>query len=432
MSVKGFELRKVISSPLIYALLLLFLAFNVLPIIERAHIRNELAVINQLVQRFGHEMTEEMQADFQAYYRAQLDKMNEITGTKSEKKYVDAASFFQEHPGWLDPYARTAYLEKGSEYSKEELDSFFRLLVVEIIYKMMQEADEVYRGIDLSRKAEEEIAKYGLGGKAADTVRAAYAKLQKRLEQLVANGEHKHLFFPGKIFEMHSLLFEDLFRRMIFEMTVLSVLITGYLCNYEFERQTHLVAYSTKRGRKLALDKLLASLTATAIVTTVIVVGTLAVYFATFPYSGLMKVPISSYFNMEDELPYISWWNMTFDAYLMCAVVLMYACGLLFSSLTFVLSAWIRNSYLAFFSFIALFGIFVGLPGWISTDSNMIFLAHYTPFVLILNPFLWFTGGLNPFTAFKGYETVTVLVWSALLTSLSQACMYRFRKQDIH
>jgi len=104
---------------------------------------------------------------------------------------------------------------------------------------------------------------------------------------------------------------------------------------------------------------------------------------------------------------------------------------LLFSSLTFVLSAWIRNSYLAFFSFIALFGIFVGLPGWISTDSNMIFLAHYTPFALILNPFLWFTGGLNTFTVFKGYETATVLIWSALLTCLSLACLYRFRKQDL-
>src|SRR5690606_29535622 len=94
MSIKGFELRQVISSPIIYTLLLLFLAFNVLSILERAHIRDELAIMNQLVQRFGHEMTEEMQADFQAYYKEQLDKMNEITRAKSEKTYVDAASFF--------------------------------------------------------------------------------------------------------------------------------------------------------------------------------------------------------------------------------------------------------------------------------------------------------------------------------------------------
>jgi len=200
MSIKGFELRKVISSPIIHTLLLLFLAFNVLSILERAHIRDELAIMNQLVQRFGHEMTEEMQADFQAYYKEQLDKMNEITRAKSEKTYVDAASFFEEHPEWLDDNARTAYLEKGSEYSKEELDSFFKLLIVEIIYKMMQEVDEVYEGIDLSRVAEAEIAKYGLGGEAAETVRAAYAKLQERLEPLGANREHTHLFFPCTIF----------------------------------------------------------------------------------------------------------------------------------------------------------------------------------------------------------------------------------------
>lgn len=60
---------------------------------------------------------------------------------------------------------------------------------------------------------------------------------------------------------------------------ILAIPITSQIVNLEFENKTQLLAYSSKRGRKLILDKLLASIVMCLGVTTVLIGATLAVYF---------------------------------------------------------------------------------------------------------------------------------------------------------
>src|SRR5699024_10784608 len=115
------------------------------------------------------------------------------------------------------------------------------------------------------------------------------------------------------------------------------VLITAYLVNYEFDNNTQLLTYSTKRGRSLIVDKIYISLLVNIIVTTVIMGVGLITYFSVFDYSGLWNVPISSYLNADFPRPYMSWWNMSFIQYLLCSVGVIYICVLLFTGVTFII-----------------------------------------------------------------------------------------------
>lgn len=65
---------------------------------------------------------------------------------------------------------------------------------MEAYYYKIQEIDEFYSSIDIMERAESEILKYGLSGKAAEIVRKQYEALNERFQQLVNNNEHKNLF----------------------------------------------------------------------------------------------------------------------------------------------------------------------------------------------------------------------------------------------
>ncbi|MBP1993637.1 hypothetical protein [Paenibacillus eucommiae] len=423
MSIYLYELKKAFTSPVILTLTAVFFAFNLLLIFSHIHVKDDLKILNKLVDRFGYAIDTEMQNDFQNDYSAQLSAMNELTQRKIGQTYAYAGDFFE-----YENYNR--YVQEQPElYSPAELDFIHELRVIEMYLYKIQDIDSTYNELDLMMVATSEIGKYGLSGQAAETVRKQYAKLSERLDTLIANGEHKNLFFMGPIYQMHTKLFKTLLRTMLFEIMILVVLITGYVSKYEFENKTHLLAYSTKRGRKLAVDKLLVSLAASGIVTTIVVGLTFAAYFIIYDYSGLWHVPISSFFNAE-KLPYISWWKMSFISFLLCSVVLAYACQLLFSAMTFVLSTFIRNSYLVFTGFAILFGVILLLPSFVPFSSNAILLSVFTPFNLTLNPQRWFMEG-GAFGTFKYYELITVSVWSLLLVALCWLSIRRFMKQSI-
>lgn len=178
------------------------------------------------------------------------------------------------------------------------------------------------------------------------------------------------------------------------------------------------------------IDKLVVSLYASAVVTSVILGSTLLVCFLTFDFSGLWDVPINSAFMSEANIFYLSWWDLSVVQYLICVIALIYICQLLFVTLIFILSSIIRNSYIVFILFAIIFGIGMLLPGYIPANSNLSLAAAFTPFTLIYAPFVWFMGtGL--YTVFEFYEVVTAGIWILILAILSFFCLQRFYRQNI-
>jgi hypothetical protein len=417
MKVWRVELKKAFQSPIVSILIVLFLFFNFWLIYKHAGIREELKVTNQLVERFGYKINEEMSAKLKAYYQSKLQKMNELTSEKFGKTYKHAGDFFSE------------YEYGNKELSEEELHVITETAIVESYYELIQKIDETYRHLDLSQKAKMDIKMYGLSGKTAEVTWEYYKKLSNRLDELIKAGEHKNLFFIGYVYHMHSFLYKDLMRQMIFEVMILVVLITGHVTTYEFQNQTHLTAYASKRGRRLMLDKLIANLLASLCICAVILGATLLVYFLVFDYSGLWGVPISSFFNSEFSFPYISWWKLPFGIYLSCVLVVFIICQLFFTVITYSIAVWIKNNYLVYAVFALLFGLCVLIPGIVPNTSTAIFWTRYTPFSLILNPHLWFIGW-NVFTP-KNYEWTTTVIWTCLLAIATVVTFLKFNKEQI-
>lgn len=418
MHIKLYELKKVVTSPVIIGLTALFILFNVFTIFNSTYYTSELKVLNKIVNKIGYKINDKMLVGFKLYYSDKLKELNKTTSQKTSKTYKSATELFSND------------FNSGSIYKKEDLEFFNEVRVIENYYYSAKNIDISYEDIDVVELGEAVIAKYKLSGSAAETVRKQYLKLSKRFDKLKENGEHKNLFFIGKAYKMHTLLFKSLFGNFIYEIMILVVLITGYLINYEFENKTQFVVYSTKRGRKLSTDKFYVSIFSSILVTTIIISISLGVYFSVVSYSGLLNVPISSGFNWEYNSPYISWWDMSFAKYLLYCIGLVYACEMLFTLITFIIASFIKNSYIVFFTFAIILGIFLIIPGIIPANSNAIFVAHFTPFVLILNSFVWFME--KEITTFKYYEIITIVVWSAILLTLCGLCTRRFKKQNLY
>lgn len=421
MNIRKYEFRKAVTSPILVALLIIFISFNIFMIYENSYYKEELKVLNKIVRRLGYKIDDQMEVDFGNYYNDEIKKLNEITYEKTGKTYKKVSDFFE---GYYSSNYDRVFSENEMEFIKE-------LGITESYYNTLGDIDEIYEKIDPMEIAEAEIAKYRLRDSAADTVRKVYKGFAKRFNELVKNKEHKNLFFIGEIYKMHSLLFQVLFRSFIFEMLILIVLTTSYLINYEFDNNTHLLIYSTKRGRAVILDKLYVAMFVNALVVTIILFTGLGAYFTTFDYSGLWNIPISSYFNKEPNLLYMSWWNMSFIQYLFCSIGLLYICSLLFTVITFVIARFIKNNYIVFSIFAIIFGLTLIIPSIVPTGSNVIFLGGFTPFFLIMNPFLWFMES-GAFTTFKYYEIITVGIWSVMLLAFSMICIKGFRRQDIY
>ncbi|MBK5241854.1 hypothetical protein [Clostridium sp.] len=417
MSVKSYELKKVITSPVIIGLIATFIAFNIFIIFSSTYFNSELKILNKIVDKFGYEINDDMIANFGLYYKGKLKELNKITLEKESKTYESATVL-------------TNNYNQYEVYNKEELEFFNEVKVIGNYYDIAKDIDIRYKGINVLDIGEAAISQYKLSGRAADTVRTQYKKLSKRFDKLKENGEYKNLFFIGRSYKMHSLLFKSLFRNFIYEIMILVVLITGYLINYEFENKTQLVVYSTKRGRNLAQDKFYVSIFASILVTTIIISITLVVYFSVVSYSELWTVPISSGFNSDYGSPYISWWNMSFIIYLIYCIVLVYLCELLFTFIAYIISSFIKNSYIVFFTFAIIFGIALVIPGLMPGNSMVIFAANFTPFVLISNPSLWFME--KGILTFKYYEVITISIWTIILLTICGLCTRRFKKQNLY
>ena len=412
------EYKKAMFSPIILSLLLLFISFNVFLIHNHSDYKEELKTANQLAKKYGTKMDDAAISRLKTDIQYERKQMNGITEKKIAQTYSSAVDFFKE-----------AYKHEKS-FSKKEWKFLIQLGLKEMYLHTALGIDDSYREIDVMKIAEVKIGMYRLSEDAAKTLRNEYKKLAQRFEELKQNDEHKDIFFLGKHYYMHSLLFKTLFRHIIFEAMILIVLLTAFLTNYEYEQQSHLLVYSTKKGRNVLTAKLIASLLATITVTTLLLGTVLVDYFVVFDYSYLSKSAINSAFNWEYQFPYISWWSMSFLAFLLCSMMVVSFCMLLFSAITFVISTFIKNSYIVFFVFALLFGVCLLLPGIVPTSSNAIFIMGMTPFALILNPHMWFMG-MNDLFIYKYSEAFTIGFWILLTLLLCLLCIKRFKKAEM-
>ncbi len=244
------------------------------------------------------------------------------------------------------------------------------------------------------------------------------------------NGEHKQWFFAGKAYFMHTFLFKTVFLQIIIESLLLIVLTTALITTYEFENKTHLVAYSTKRGRKLMKNKLLASLVVATTIVVLLFTITLGTFFTVFDYSHVWQSSISSAFNWEYNFPYVAWWDLSVGTFLIGVIALVFISLLLFSGLTFACSVAVKNSYITFFLIAALFVLMWLLPSFMPTSSILLFVSAYTLPTLLLAVTSSFMGS-SGLILFENFEWMTISCWTMITIAVCFMSYKRFKKIDI-
>jgi len=236
------ELKKIVSSPIVMALLVLFTAFNLYLIYMNAPKSEDVAKINEVIDAYGSLMDQDGRYLLKDSYEIGLESWNARNG----KEFESASEFFK---------AENYYpVMDSGEISDREFDKIVDLNVKESILLTAEGLEQQYQKWDLLKSAEAQIELYGIKGEAADTVRKQYKSLIPRFEEIKGDQEHLHVFLPGKIFRTHSLVFKTLFGVVLFQIMLLVVLFTAFLTNYEFDQGSHLVTFSTKRGRGLMWD----------------------------------------------------------------------------------------------------------------------------------------------------------------------------------
>lgn len=421
MSIKGYEFKKITTSPIFIVLTILFLAYNTVMIISNSNIKSELAVLNEIVNEVGYAINDDMMEEFKTYYEGQLKDASQLLKSRGYTINGTLGEFLERN---------NVYAGGDSKFNSEDIEQINKAAVIETYYFLSDRLNRQYDTVDINKLAESELANSPYNADVKEIIKKNYEKFELRFQELKLNGEHKNLFFYGKSYRMHSFLFKHIFTTMIYEIMILVVLATSFVLNYEFEGKTAAIVYTTKRGRNIIKDKLLTALGFTVVITTIIMAITLLIYFAVFDYSGLWGASVNSFFSQEYNIPYMTWWNMSILDYLIAVSIVVYVLQLIFCGLTFTVSVLIKNTYIVFGTFAIMVGLGILLPSLVPASLNTVIASVYTPFTLILNPswYFMFKGGLQ---LNKYYEVITLVIWGIGVLLLGTLSIYKFKRESI-
>ncbi|SEO43476.1 hypothetical protein SAMN04488134_107132 [Amphibacillus marinus] len=417
MQIVRYELQKAMTAPVTLALLVVFIVVNAVLIYQNHYIKEDLRIVNRIADTYGNEINNDVVARLARDYDSQMKEVNVLTSNLWSTTYPDMGALYSDRDYMLE-----------ASVTEEELAFITEVAILEHYYFKSLNIDNDFSQLDPTEKAEAAINKYGLSGSAAALIRKQNDVINDRFDKVAENKEYKYFFHDQSVFRTHQLLFTTLFKAILFEGLILTVLMTTHVMNFEFDQGSYLLTFSTKRGRRLWLDKLVVTTLATLIVFTIILVTALIGYFSVFPYQALLDVPISNYFNFGNDWS-VSWWNLAFFEYLVAIIVLAYLLMIIFNLIMVVLTRWIRNNYLAIFTFFTLFGTLFVIQGLLPRDQLTFFLGLFTPVHLIMNPVIWFM--YVPLTVTPYFELITVSSWFILMFSLIIVCARSFKKADL-
>ena len=424
MNIKLYEVRKIITSYVIIFLTMLMVVFNFYTIREKVHyIRDDLSIVNKIIDEFGVEINEYSINKMNSEYKTKLTKFNNLTESKLKKTYKFVGDFFNS-----EEYSRN--VEYNNKFSDSEINFLNELRVLELYVNIAIEKVQEYEKVNFSSNALQNSKDHGLKGKAINIAVNRYNIAQSVLEETIENKNHKSIFPLGD-YRFYSIVFYDAFFQCVFEVTIMTVLITSYLINYENDNSTNALVLTTKRGRKNIKDKLFVSIVSSVIVSALILGFTLISLYLNIDIADILGTSVRSAFNWEGKFPYIFWVNNSVGVQLALTTIIILICSGLFSLITFIITSIVKNTYTSFFIFFIIFGVFIIFPDIPSKESTICMYMGYDLFNLIIRPSSFFTVRA-PMILDKFYEIKVLIIWTVILSTLSIITIKNFKNENIN
>lgn len=414
------EIKKIIKSPILLFLIIIFLVFDLFIVFSKYYIKDDLKVLNSIIDEVGYKINDDMMDNFKIYYEKSLKDFNKLIYKNEGKEYSSVSEYLMSNNSGI----------YENKYSEDEKKQIVDSSIIESYYLSIPELKKEYEKIDFIEMIEPTIKSFRASGGGANLIKDGLIKFDKRFKTLIKNKEHMELSFNGKAYRMHSFLYKEVLGTLVFQITILIALIVSFLVNYENENSTSLVVYSSRKGRKILIDKLKAIIYIIVPISTGLLAIVLTTYFSIYDYSKVFSTSINSFFNWEGSFPYIGWFNLSVKEYFILIIMLIYISIFIFIGIAFVVARFIKNTYVSFVICCILNGLALILPSLMPTSSKLFGYTTINPFTLVFNLSGRFMQ--SSYTNFKYYELITISIWIIALSYLVYYSIKSFKKCSIN
>lgn len=297
------------------------------------------------------------------------------------------------------------------------------------ILQMLDGALAMADGVNGEAMAGTYISGEGLKDEAADIARKIYSQLDPVIEENRANGTADTFFVPCnegffQLFTNNLLLF------LMVESIVCSVLLMINTANDAFSAKLSGLVYSSRRGRRLQLVKLLSGLVTAVIFTAILWAVTLGLTALIFPLGSLWQVPLGSMMVLDQFYPLISWFPMTIAQYVCVQFLVALGCVIVFALGAYGLVTRLHNSFSAFMVLGFVSALIYTVTFYFPKTTFMYFVMQCNPMDLARKAGRWLVSGaagLSP----QFYEVFTLAVWLVILGLAGVMEIKRFYQEDL-
>ena len=279
------------------------------------------------------------------------------------------------------------------------------------------------------------ISQCGLSGFLADKMKEKYKKLQGAVETLKQQEADLSVYAADITYDIHQLLFSSLFRAITTESCLFAVLLMLYVFGFEEQNHTEQIVYSTYRGRKVQKEKIGAGLLIVIMYFVILTGLSLFCFFSVYVFSGIWDSSVSSQFNYIQcsgyTKPFWTWIPFTLRSYFVVMLVLAVVLTIVFSLFGALIGLLCRNTYMGFVMFLAIALGMVALP-FICADVGIwegYFLAELLPTSLWLCSSQWLTD-LGTVSLMPWHETIGLIGNIIVFIVIVQVGLAHFAVQD--
>jgi hypothetical protein len=286
----------------------------------------------------------------------------------------------------------------------------------------------IFENYNTSEIAEEIIIDNDIKGQNAENIRKLYEKLQLTVDEKSKNNDSVSHYFGEQTPFRHQTLFSNLFGWLIAECGILTMFFAIILTNFENSRNTESIVYSTKKGRKIIIIKLLSTFSVGLLISALIFCISIIDLFSKFDFLSVWNDNVSSSYNSgANGGAYITWLSLTVGEEFWGYIAISFGLLISFTLLGFIIGIIFRNGYIAFAIAVS-FNILCAILGAISPIGSTIKAVFMSsPIGLWMTKAYWFTNGQR-FIIWKNFEIVSVIANLLFFMILSFFAYKMFRK----
>ena len=297
MDIFRLQFKRILCSPFFLGLLAVFLVFDFYLISTLSGEQQEINLINDVAGQTGVQINPDFEKKFRPIVNTHIGDLGELYRQKIGKAPTDANAMAK------------SLSEQFYELSAEQKKRFRDDCAIIQLDGAVKGRNAIYEDYSVTQDGKIFLKQGKVTGTPAAFITHNCAELQDRVVQIKTDGEKDTLFFPGTVYQVHSFLYDTLFRAIVMESAILGALAIFFAVNYEFTHGTQNLAYTSRRGRRLTADQFRAAMLAGMLVPVFLMVTALSVFFANYHFSNVWGSYVSSAMNAEPHgmqtVPYV-------------------------------------------------------------------------------------------------------------------------------